>query len=242
MNDIVVFIGPSITKAEALKHLDAVFLAPAKQGDVYAAYLQYKPAAIGMIDGHFENVPAPWHKEILWVMAQGVKVYGASSMGALRAAELHSFGMIGVGEIFEDYKSGLLEDDDEVAVIHGPAELGYPVLSEAMASIRKTLAAAHAQSVIGKDVYDAALSIAKSLFYRDRTYSNILEKLKASDAKDLSAWLEQGKIDLKKQDAIELLRRMKIDQPFRQHPVSYEFEDTEFWRAMKQEIDKDLMP
>ena len=66
-------------------------------------------------------------------------MFGAASMGALRAAELAAFGMEGVGAIFEAFREGVLEDDDEVAVIHGPAEFGYPVLSEAMVNIRRTL-------------------------------------------------------------------------------------------------------
>ena len=65
-------------------------------------------------------------------------------MGALRAAELHTFGMRGVGRIFEAFRDGEVEDDDEVAVVHGPAELGYLVLSEPMFNIRATLARAEA--------------------------------------------------------------------------------------------------
>ena len=52
-------------------------------------------------------------------MSQGIHVFGSASMGALRA-ELCPFGMVGVGRIFEAYRDGELEDDDEVAVIHGP--------------------------------------------------------------------------------------------------------------------------
>ena len=71
--------------------------------------------AIGIIDGYFENIPSVWHKEILWAMSQGIHVFGSASMGALRAAELAPFGMEGVGAIFEAYRDGWLEDDDEVA-------------------------------------------------------------------------------------------------------------------------------
>ena len=34
--------------------------------------------------------------------------------------------MSGVGRIYEAFRDGILEDDDEVAVLHGPEELGYP--------------------------------------------------------------------------------------------------------------------
>ena len=79
---------------------------PAAQGDVYRAALS-RPVAIGLVDGYFERVPAVWHKEILWALSQGIHVFGSASMGALRAAELAPFGMVGVGAIFEAYRDGI---------------------------------------------------------------------------------------------------------------------------------------
>ena len=67
---------------------------------------------------------------------------GAASMGALRAAELHGFGMVGHGRIFEWYRDGVIDADDEVALIYGPEEVGYPSLSKPLVNIRATLAAA----------------------------------------------------------------------------------------------------
>lgn len=111
---------------------------PAANGDVYRA-VSAAPTAIGLVDGYFENVPAVWHKEILYALSQGVHVFGAASMGALRAAELSEFGMVGVGAIFAAYRDNRLEDDDEVAVVHGPAELDYLPVSEAMVNVRATV-------------------------------------------------------------------------------------------------------
>jgi hypothetical protein len=131
---IVVFTGPTLPPAEAAQELDALYMPPVSEGDVYRAALE-SPRAIGIIDGYFENVPAVWHKEILYALSRGIRVFGSASMGALRAAELAQFGMEGVGATFEAFRDGRLEDDDEVAVIHGPAELGYPMLSEAMVNV-----------------------------------------------------------------------------------------------------------
>ena len=78
-----------------------------------------------LIDGLFDASPAVRHKELLQLMARGVPVIGAASMGALRAAELAPFGMIGVGRIFTAYAAGALVGDDEVALLHGPEELGW---------------------------------------------------------------------------------------------------------------------
>ena len=134
----VVFVGPTLTPNAVAESLEAEILPPVRQGDVYRV-ARKNPTAIGIIDGFFEGVPSVWHKEILWAIEQGIPVFGSASMGALRAAELADFGMIGVGRIFEDYYSGVLQDDDEVAVLHSPAELGFQSLSEPMVSIRATV-------------------------------------------------------------------------------------------------------
>ena len=135
-----------------------------------------RPRAIGIVDGYFQWAPAVWHKEILWAIGQGVHVFGAASMGALRAVELAPFGMRGVGRIFEAYRTGRLdgpdedpfEDDDEVAIVHGPPENGYRGGSEAMVNIRCTLARAAAEGVVGEASRRALVEAAKALFFPDR--------------------------------------------------------------------------
>ena len=141
---VVVFTGPTLRQAEAEARLGGIVLPPARQGDIWRAVHAHKPVAIGLIDGVFFHEPAVWHREILWAMAEGVHVFGAASMGALRAAELAPFGMQGVGRVFEALRDGLwpgfaepFEDDDEVAVIHAPAELGHAPLSDAMVDLRE---------------------------------------------------------------------------------------------------------
>src|ERR1700719_1335144 len=109
---VYIFTGPTISAGEAARELKAIYLPPAAEGDVYRAALQ-RPQAIGIIDGYFQSVPAVRHKEILWTMGRGIHVFGSASMGALRAAELAPFGMEGVGNIFQLYRDGTLEDDDE---------------------------------------------------------------------------------------------------------------------------------
>ena len=143
-----VFVGPTLPRSDVVARLDAICLPPVAQGDVLRAVRRYGPRAVGLIDGVFGGAPAVWHKEILWAVREGVAVFGGASMGALRAAELHGFGMRGVGRIFEAYRDGRLEDDDEVAVIHGPAELGFMPLSEPMVTIRETVSRAVAAGVL----------------------------------------------------------------------------------------------
>ena len=171
---VVIFAGPSISAGDVQGILGAECLPPAAQGDVYRAALS-RPLAIGLIDGYFERVPAVWHKEILWALSQGIHVFGSASMGALRAAELAPFGMIGVGAIFEAYRDGILEDDDEVAVAHGPADTGYRAGSDAMVNIRATLARAVSTGVIDDPTASTLERLGKGLFYAERSYARILE-------------------------------------------------------------------
>jgi hypothetical protein len=190
---ICIFAGPTLPPAEAAKILEADYLPPAAIGDVYKA-AQKRPWAIGIIDGFFESTPSVWHKEVLWAMAQGIHVFGASSMGALRAAELAAFGMIGVGAIFEAYRDGAIEDDDEVAVVHGPPELGYVQLSEAMVNIRATMKKAIAADVAPPATAAALIEIAKSLYYKQRSYDRLLSEasghgLPADEVARFKAWL-----------------------------------------------------
>ena len=123
--DIVVFLGPSLPPGEARRTLPARYLPPARCGDVLRIR-RLKPRAIALIDGLFETTAAVWHKEILLALEDGIAVLGASSMGALRAAELEPYGMTGVGAIFEAFRDGVYTDDDDVALLHGSASAGYP--------------------------------------------------------------------------------------------------------------------
>ena len=120
----VAFLGPSLPQDQAKTFGDAILLPPARRGDIVRAINEHDPEIILIIDGYFEQVPSVWHKEILWALSQGRTVAGAASMGALRAAELDQFGMLGVGRIYQAYSCGTFapfdeafEDDDEVAVL-----------------------------------------------------------------------------------------------------------------------------
>ena len=145
----LVFLGPSLSREEAQEiYPDAVYLPPAAMGDVLSAMRKYRPHAIALIDGSFFQTMATYHKELVEALSQGVWVIGASSMGALRAAECAEYGMIGVGAVYEAYASGELEDDDEVALSHVSEEFGYRPVTEAMVDIRASLAAAQAHGLI----------------------------------------------------------------------------------------------
>ena len=234
---IIVFGGPSMPSDARERFPELSFRGPARQGDVYLA-LRESPTAIGIIDGFFDAVPSVWHKEVLWAMVQGVHILGASSIGALRAAELDSFGMEGVGSVYEAFRDGALEDDDEVAVTHGPAELGHRPLTLAMVSIRATLAAFPTDQLSEPDSLEIIREAAKSLGYRERTVPAISALAlnrggQGTDIDILAAHLSERLVDVKAADAEALLAVMRDRSAEFSEPksVRYTFNDTSAWRA-----------
>jgi len=232
----IVFTGPTLRPEEITGAGDFIAQPPVAQGDVYRAALG-QPAAIGIIDGYFSGAPSVWHKEILWAISQGIQVFGSASMGALRAAELNGLGMRGIGRIFEAFRDGVLEDDDEVAVVHGPAEIGFPPASEAMVNIRTTLALAEAKNVIGAESRRALATFAKGLFFADRNWPALLAGEGAHgvglpELAALSEWLPEGRVDQKRLDALEMLAAMQAP-PTAGEPASpaFHFEWTSLWDA-----------
>lgn len=169
-----VFLGPSLRRDEARSILEADYYPPACKGDVYRI-IPSGVKTIILIDGVFHSTPAVWQRELLAAMEEGIRVVGASSMGALRAVELHEFGMIGFGTVFEWYRNGWIEGDDEVALLHGPAELDYRPLSEPLVNIRYTLLRAVADGCLEAGVARELAAYAKQLYYPNRSYRRLLE-------------------------------------------------------------------
>ncbi|MBV7260308.1 TfuA-like protein [Erythrobacter crassostreae] len=241
-----VFLGPSLPQKAASEICDAVYLPPVAMGDIYKiVQTQCKPGdRIAIIDGLFEQVPAVWHKEILFAIDQGYPVFGASSMGALRAAELHPYGMIGVGRIYEAYRDGTIEDDDEVAVSHALREHGYRSLSTSMASIRFALEDALERQEIDPASAVALIDHAKKQHYFERNWGDLLEV-----AKGLEGFSEQREVllrlarqpDAKAIDAERLLKLLSADEKKVPPPGNFTFQHTTFWQAfsMDRSLDGD---
>jgi hypothetical protein len=218
----VVFLGPSLSadKARAI-HPDVVILPPAAMGDVMGILTTMRPHAIGIVDGSFRHTMAVFHKEILYAMEQGTWLLGASSMGALRAAECHRYGMIGVGEIYEAFADGSLVDDDEVAVIHAEEAHGFAPLSTAMVTIRATLDAMVDSGIIDVGVSRELSRLQKCRWFPDRSLADVPKDAQALGLpQELVARISQAcrtqAVDPKHADAVLLLERM-IALP--EHPM-----------------------
>ena len=243
MSEIYIFLGPTLAEKDARAELDAVYLPPVSAGDVYRLWRR-RPRAIGIVDGYFDRVPAVWHKEIMWVMERGVHVFGGAGLGALRAAELDTFGMHGVGWVYQAFRQETLDRDDEVAVRHGPADDGYRPLSEAMVNIRRTLAVAEHQGIIAAATGGILLTAGMALFYPDRTWPELLRAAEAgrADTAELDAlrrWLPAGRIDQQAADAVAMLREMRTFLAADPAPqqVSWTMADTAMWEVAKRRAD-----
>jgi hypothetical protein len=207
----IVFSGPSLPPAAVPNIPGIEWRPPLKQGDLHRAALQ-RPDAIIVIDGYFETTPTVWHDEILFALSTEIEVYGAASTGALRAAELDAFGMQGVGRIYEWFRDGVLEDDDEVAVLHGPPELAFLALTEPMVNVRATVDAAMRSRVIDGELEKAIIGAAKNIFYKERTWEAIISAI-PSDLKApfgaLPSIFAKLRIDQKRLDALEAVQILR---------------------------------
>ena len=243
----ILFAGPSLSGTEfvpvragedrVLSEYALTCRGPAKCGDITHAVDQGF-RVIGLVDGRFEDVAAVWHKEILHALSQGAMVYGAASMGALRAAECHPFGMIGIGEVFERYAFGGLEDDAAVAQVHAPAEFGYVAFSEAMVTVDATLDAALAAGAISAEERDLVRAKADAVFFKERTWRRIFDAV----SPDIDRAVERLKPhirNIKREDAEALLdallERKSSVPPGEVVPdfAGWQFNETSQWRKLR---------
>ena len=222
-----VFVGP--TRLQTIPAGVHIF-APAVLGSIFRAVQEgYK--LICLIDGFFGNTPTVWHKEILFALTQGVSVCGSSSIGALRAAELHSLGMIGFGWVYRAFRRGTLVDDDEVCVIHAVAEFDFAPLTEAMVNIRYSLRSMRRRRQITRESERRIASALKARRFSARTNDAIGEAFQLEFGSDGSAIFElyrANKVDIKAIDAacmlgaIDHLTRRATDS-------SWELPITNYW-------------
>lgn len=204
-----IFVGPSLPDARDYAAPDIDLRPPACQGDVMRA-LADGATAIGIIDGQFAMAAPVWHKELLYALSNKVRVFGAASMGALRAAECAAFGMVGIGRIFEDFASCKRVDDADVALTYGPAELGYPATSLPLVNVQATLARMLQKQMVNATEYNLLNDAACQIFFKRRTWKAIAQAANM-DFDRLKAVVDICWIDQKRLDALELIQAMQGD-------------------------------
>jgi len=224
---LVVFLGPSLQQDEALALAPgAVLLPPVCQGDLLSACEKYSPEVVVIIDGEFGQTLSVWHKEVLFALNNGVRIFGASSMGALRAAELDRFGMEGVGEIYRHYSEGFLTADEDVALLHADGEYGWRPLTWPMVNVWATIKHLRDQNIISGDGCDALQAGADALHFKQRSRNALVQTLIAHgrpDAQELVDVFDVNFVDQKKLDAIEAittaLDHVNVPKPASEKPL-----------------------
>lgn len=233
----IVFAGPSLSGLDK-SAFPCLVRPPAAQGDIARAVVE-GAAVIGLIDGVYETTAAVWHKEILFALQQGVAVLGGASMGALRAAECAAFGMRAVGGIAERYLSGELDDDAAVAVVHGPAELDYLPLNEALVDAEATIARLLGLRLVSDGEAAVLMAAARSIFFKRRTAEAVVDRAIVDPSRRaaiLSAYAAEHQA-LKRADALLVMEEV-IRQPARRAPVAtgWALAEPAFWKRALREI------
>ncbi len=235
----VVFVGPSLPAiGEISLPADIEVRGPAAQGDLLRATLE-GACVIGLVDGTFGTNGSTWHKEILHALSLGVRVIGAASMGALRAAECATFGMIGVGEIYERYAAGELTDDDAVALIHAPERLGSIALSEPLVNVDATCRVLLGMALISDHENAALLQAARGQFFQERTYASVANAaagIAVERKQELELLLVSHQHNVKQADALALMAAVVSAPDVRAAAPSWTFVETTAFKSIYDRI------
>ena len=174
MNDLpIVYLGPSLPRREAAEILRADYRPPVRRGDLKAVE---GALLVVIIDGEFGQNLSVSPKEILRLLDEGTRVLGASSMGALRAAELFPYGMEGHGWIFENYQSGRITGDDEVALAYSPID--QSPLTVPLVNVRRWLETLQASGTLDGRTARQMFRQARAIFFADRTVERLRDSFR----------------------------------------------------------------
>jgi hypothetical protein len=239
---MTVFAGPSLygVDPDLLAGFDV--RPPAGCGDLLAAVTD-GASAIGLVDGVFGHAASVWHKEILYAIAEGIPVYGAGGIGALRGAECAAFGMIGVGRIFADYVSGRRVADADVNVAYAPGERGYAPLTVALVDVEATVEAIRTHSLLSPGACRALLRAAQRIHFEERTWPDIIFEAVLADG---DATLAQAAVNLharsqKGEDALMMLSRMREEAGSRlAAEADFTFVESRFFALLRHQMETGL--
>jgi len=199
-----IFLGPSMPTPQAQAILDAEYRPPVRRGDLEEFS---SGAVVGIIDGVFEQDLAISPDEVHRALQRGVTLFGGSSMGALRAAEVP--GVKGIGKVFEWYRDGIVTRDDEVALLFDP--MMKKPLTVPTVCVRFAVDRLRSTGTLDATTARALLDAAHQLSFKERTYRSILAAAnldKRPDATDLIAMLKA--LDIKSVDAQAVLEAIDL--------------------------------
>jgi hypothetical protein len=205
-----VYVGPTLARTEPVLSEPGVrVLPPVQHGDLFDADVREGDIVV-IIDGVYHQAPALRHKEILHALGRDVRVIGAASIGALRAAELDTFGMLGVGAVYTAYAQREISGDDEVAV--GQTPDGGQALTWPLVNLRHVLALARADGLLDEARSQRLLAALRAVYYPQRTTAAVRAVCRRQGEAEFAGWLDERREgdryfgDLKRLDALAAIR------------------------------------
>jgi hypothetical protein len=171
----VMFAGPtySVMKDKSLlERAGFELLAPARRGDIRALF-SGDPGVIALVDGRFHQCMAVGHAELRDAVRLGWKVWGLSSMGAIRAFEMRHMGISGFGRVYGHFLGDLDFQDDELALMHVP-EPPYTGSTEPLVHLRHALAILAEHGDIDHEHAQRVVDALKSQWYGFRRLDSLI--------------------------------------------------------------------
>ncbi|MGC9499277.1 TfuA-like protein [Streptomyces sp. WG7] len=191
-------------------------LPPIRHGDLFDPRIAAGDTVV-IIDGVYHHAPAVRHKEIIWTLARSVRVIGAASIGALRAAELRACGMIGLGAVWQAYADGVLEGDDEVAVAQSAVDAR--ACTWPLVRVRQVVGMARSRHVIDVEQAGRLTSALAEVYYAHRSLDAV-KRITRRLAPSFDAWLDDALAtdphfgDVKRTDALTAVHAaLELDGP-----------------------------
>jgi hypothetical protein len=222
MIKIKIYCGLSINAEAVKKILPQALISPPIKRDDLLRDVDEQIDIVGIIDGEFYNVLAVTPAEILDAQRSGIKIYGSSSMGALRAVECGCFGMIGIGKIYQHILESEYFRDDFLSTAFSTTTSRIPssFLSVPYIDFYYVVQNLLANDLLKTETAQTLLSIYGNFYFPNRTRENLVEFIHSNKHSESIEALEKS-VELlfsdshffsqKKQDALLLLETIKYD-------------------------------
>ena len=209
-NPKIVFAGPSIITIPNQFYNGITIYPPVRTGDLIPLF-KLTPGICIIIDGVFSRNRAITPFECIDLINLGWKVIGSSSMGALRAADLYTMGMIGIGEVYNMYRLGICTSDADVAVVYEMVNGTYKELTISLVHIMSLLQVLEDKQLIDSIKSRELLYKAKKIIWFERTLDYLLNEwlhigINLNLISKVRQIFQDQKFDPKKIDALEALK------------------------------------
>jgi hypothetical protein len=121
--------------------------------------------------------------------------------------------MQGIGKIYEAYRDGTLDADDEVALAHSTADCGYRRLSEPLVNIRATLEQAESKGLVDTVSRHALIAALAQMPYAQRSYRQLASAARRAGMADtavdaLARFCAEHPVNQKREDAFRVLEAL----------------------------------